>query len=89
MALERLTEEAPQASAPRLGLLRGEHARVVLLGLGYENPDVVDLEEFNLIEALRLKRSRRLAGLPEQPGLQALIDQAIARAGRPARGVVA
>lgn len=77
--LERLTEVSPDAAAPEIGSLRGNQARAVLLGLGYppEEVDGISLQVFDSIEALRLRRDRRLRGLPVQPGLQAVIDRAI------------
>lgn len=77
--LEGLVAAAVPEEPPRLGPLRGEQARVVALALGFPDPEAMDLEAFDSIDALELKRQRRLAGLPEQPGLQAVVDDAIAR----------
>jgi hypothetical protein len=79
LALERLTDGVVETGAPRLGLLRGRPARDVLLGLGYTDVDRVDLDRFDAVSALKLKRDRRRLGLPEHVGLQAVIDSAIER----------
>ncbi len=81
--LARLALDAPDSSqAPRVGILGGEQARNVLLGLGYppEEVDAVDLPYgFDGIEAIALKRRRRLAGLPVQGCLDVVIDSGIDR----------
>src|SRR5579871_4867767 len=76
-ALATLAVQAPEGTGPRIGLLVGDAARVVAMGLGYPDPDGVDLDRFDAIEALRLKRERRTLGLESQPGLQAVLDASI------------
>ncbi len=76
-ALATLAVQAPEGSGPRIGLLVGDHARLVAIGLGYPDPDAVDLDRFDALEALRLKRDRSRLGLEAQPGLQAVVDTTI------------
>ncbi len=66
-----------EAAGPRLGRLRGEEAMFVAAALGYPNPSEVDVKRFDAIEALVLKRGRRLAGLPPQLGLDVVVDGSI------------
>jgi hypothetical protein len=63
--------EAGGDQAPRLGRLQGEQARIVLLAIGYPEPDEIDLDSFDTLDATRLQRERRRGGQPEQPGLEA------------------
>ncbi len=46
---------------PRLGALRGEEAVLVARELGYPEPELIDVDRFDEVEALRAKRHRRLA----------------------------
>jgi transcriptional regulator with XRE-family HTH domain len=58
---------------PRLGSLRGDEAVLVAQELGYPNPEQVDIECFDQLEVLRLKRARRLLAQfgPDHPQLRA------------------
>lgn len=49
------------ATGPRLGRLRGEEAILVARELGYEHPEAVDIDAFDDVEAIRLRRARRRA----------------------------
>jgi hypothetical protein len=62
------------AERPRLGRLRGEEARLVATAIGYPDPESVDVDRFDVLDVIRLRRDRRIAGLPEQPGLQTALD---------------
>jgi hypothetical protein len=46
---------------PRLGALRGDEAVLVARELGYPDPEAVDIESFDGLEVIRLRRVGRLA----------------------------
>lgn len=75
--LDRWSEVATGPELPRLGKLTGRQAHDVAIALGYP-PEVVadglDIPVWDAVEAVALMRLRRRAGLPEQPGLRALLD---------------
>ncbi len=77
--LDRWSDLGAGPDLPRIGRLTGEQARAVGLAIGYpvEQIDTLDLPfGFDCVEALALRRARRLAGLPEQPCLDVMVADA-------------
>lgn len=79
-------ETAALPELPRCGRESGERARLILLAVGMpaEQVDTADLSfGLDALELLRIKRERRLAGLPAQPAIDVAMADAIERgAGR-------
>jgi hypothetical protein len=49
---------------------------LILTALGYPNAETVSIDDFDIVELLKLQRARRIAGQPAQPGLDAALAPA-------------
>jgi transcriptional regulator with XRE-family HTH domain len=65
--LAELQADAGSGGA-RLGRLRGDEAILVARELGYPDPELIDIDRFDQLEVLRLKRARRLARQRQESG---------------------
>lgn len=84
--LDAFAAVASPSGGPRIGPVRGPQALALAQGLGYPEPERVDIEVFDVVEAVALQWARRRAGLEPNPGLQVLIESR-AEEQRGSRGV--
>jgi hypothetical protein len=71
--LTHLSEYEVTTDSPRIGTIRGRQALLILTALGYPNAETVSIDDFDIVELLKLQRARRIARQPTQPGLDAAL----------------